>query len=246
MWREYLFYRDVSIVADVLVLAQIVLMMTTTFQRTSGFSFHAKISTLRSRAGEIFKATSCVDNSSNSNVPLKIEPWLRNVPIDYSAANEFIQAHYDGDDSSNDNENCTYFPASATRLESVYNARLGVYNDTAKQWQPATMPSCGFTLLSDVSSTEESPQIADWTNRSEIEEFYLPRLRELLMQQDWGRNATVSHVIFWHPLQRGVDDADDQQQLPLSLRDVEGQQPPQTIPRSGYVSTAHIDTDLGA
>jgi hypothetical protein len=93
MWREYISHREVSIVAAVLVLAQIVrMMMMMMTHMTTAFSCHARIVSFRHRA--TFKTTSCVENSSsNNNVSLELEPWLRNIPIDYSAANEFIQAH---------------------------------------------------------------------------------------------------------------------------------------------------------
>ena len=69
-------------------------------------------------------------------------PW-RTATVDYSAANEYIAAHYAHVHSKD------YFATSAAAgqaTEPIYDARLGVWDDEAGAAVPASLASCGFEL----------------------------------------------------------------------------------------------------
>lgn len=103
--------------------------------------------------------------------------------LDYSAANEYVQAHYgcgEKEDSSHttlqqqqEDISSNYFDvphsSSSKQWETVYNARMGVWQrrkaaastDDSNDNQsihlvPASLDQCGFTLLEDKDSTVES------------------------------------------------------------------------------------------
>jgi hypothetical protein len=140
----------------------------------------------------------------------------RNAELDYSAVNEYIEAHYGKAD---------YFEPTSPNSEPIYNAREGVL------WKgELVVPSLdlnGFELCS--MSGAPFPLQKDWAQNSSAEEIleqdYLSSLRGLLKDT---LGPKLEKVVFWHPMIRGTDIAD------RSAR---------TAPPAALV---HIDTDVGA
>lgn len=95
--------------------------------------------------------------SSHSNAPKVLRKPFCSATIDYTAANEYVEAHY-----GKSSPRVPYFGRSIQK-EAIYDAREG----------PATIDSCGFTLLNEPS------QVKDWTKLSHIRETYLPQLRTI-------------------------------------------------------------------
>ena len=153
------------------------------------------------------------------------KPWCE-ARIDYSAANEFIAAHYG---------KTRYFEKDR-KTEPIYNAREGVQQhlqDEGTHYRPASLSECGFTLVQ-----QEKPADTDWTDLNSIRETYLPRVRDALLTVygAGGESSNLSaDVIFWCPTLRLENAA----QTPRDGRALE-------TPKSGYVATAHIDTDVNA
>ena len=146
-------------------------------------------------------------------------PWCQ-AELDYSAANEYIHAHYGLS---------PYFPA-VRRMEPVYNAREGVFLDNGSR-RPASLSANGFALAVQ-DATNGAASITDWHDMSQIRRHYLPDLRRILIQQYGDK---VAHISFWCPTLRTAVS-------PKSSRSDETT----TTPTSGFVATAHIDTDINA
>jgi len=142
--------------------------------------------------------------------------------VDYSAANEYMSAHYGL------YENMKYFlPRSGSSdcvMESIYNARSGVFDYESNALMKPSLDRCGFEV-------RRAPTcIRDWENIDEIREKYLPELRKLISQAFEGEG--ISHIIFWHAMRRGTD-------LNMS-------HPGVAPPTAPVASLVHIDTDIGA
>ena len=148
----------------------------------------------------------------------KQQPWCE-ACIDYSAANEFIAAHYGvlhGQQNS-------YF-AQDRAVERIYNARQILD-------PPASVPDCGFALLA-LQSLQQPPTV-NWRDLHSIQANYLPQLREAILSV-YEQDDVVTHVIFWCPTVR----TDSTHTMTRLCGD--------ETPRAGYVATAHIDTDVNA
>lgn len=120
--------------------------------------------------------------------------------IDYSAANDYIDAHYRHSD---------YFATSAAE-EPVYNARDGVLLDNPDKQEVLREPrleQCGFQLCHHPVSG-----ISDWTDLKQIQAHYLPSLRKIL-ETSFGETK-LEKVIFWHPMWRGSDLSRSQRTAP--------------------------------
>jgi hypothetical protein len=148
---------------------------------------------------------------------LSIQPWCE-AKIDYSAAKEYIDAHYG-------NQRTVYF-AALQKLEPVFDARKGVYDDKSESWRPATVESAGFTLMQAPTRT------TDWKNVSHVRDIYLPELQRILETTFEG--SKISHVVFWHPVLRG--------EKLTQTRPEDASM----MPTSNAVAAVHIDTDVGA
>ena len=122
-------------------------------------------------------------------------PW-RTATVDYSAANEYIAAHYAHVHSKD------YFatPAAAGQAtEPIYDARLGVWDDEAGAAVPVSLASCGFELQPSPTS------MTCWSDADAVRAVYLPQLRAQLTAAVEGSAAhgKVAEIIFWHPVLRG-------------------------------------------
>ena len=140
--------------------------------------------------------------------------------IDYSAANEYVEAHY-----GNLAPRTPYFGQSVKK-ECIYDAREGVYDDNVGSLEPPTIDFCGFTLL------EKPTTVADWSDLSQIRDIYLPELQSLL--QETYRDSMIRDIIFWNPMLRGQD-----------LKQTRPNDDTNT-PTASFAASPHIDTDIGA
>ena len=119
-------------------------------------------------------------------------PW-RTATVDYSAANEYIAAHYAHVHSKD------YFATPGQATERIYDARLGVWDDEAGAAVPASLARCGFELQPSPTS------MTCWSDADAVRAVYLPQLRAQLTAAVEGSAAhgKVAEIIFWHPVLRG-------------------------------------------
>lgn len=156
-------------------------------------------------------------------------PW-RTATVDYSAANEYIAAHYAHVHSKE------YFASPGQASEPIYDGRLGVWDDEAAAAVPASLASCGFALQPSPTS------VTCWSDADAVRSVYLPQLRAQLTAAVEGSAAhgKVAEVIFWHPVLRGESGFGEEDDDDSEGGDGGG------VVRSGYVSLAHVDTDVNA
>merc|ERR1719223_1053623 len=81
-----------------------------------------------------------------------------------------------------------------------------------------------------------------WSDAGAVRSVYLPRLRAQLTAAVEGSAAhgKVAEIIFWHPVLRGESGV-GQEEDGAEQEGGEG-----GVVRSGYVSLAHVDTDVNA
>lgn len=149
--------------------------------------------------------------------------------IDYSAANEYIAAHYNIDD---------YFDSNKT-YETIFDGRkvlkeleLKNEKDGHCKTEKEMLHLHGLTLYpSQVSGCDVNVGIADqhWRNRQWISDVYLPLLESIV--REFFPNIVMS--CFWNPMVRGSE-------YEISSR--EGNE----TPTANVASLVHIDTDVGA
>lgn len=156
--------------------------------------------------------------SSLSLSPPVLKPFCE-ATIDYSAANEYVEAHY-----GNLAPRTPYFERSF-KEEPIYDARQGVYDDQSNCMKDTTIDSCGFTLLNKPS------RVKDWTSLAQIRYTYLPELQSIL--QETYPDSKIRHAVFWNPMLRGQD---LQQTRPDDA----------STPTASFAASPHIDTDVGA
>jgi hypothetical protein len=144
-----------------------------------------------------------------------VQPWCE-AKIDYTAANEYIDAHYG-------NQRTPYFAASQV-LEPVFDARKGVYDDQTDSWTSPSVESTGFTLIQAPTKT------TDWKDISHVRETYLPELKRIIETTFEG--SEISHAFFWNPMHRGEE---------LTPTKEDG-----VTPTASVAGAVHIDTDVGA
>ena len=159
--------------------------------------------------------------SSLSNDNTEYEMVYTTATIDYSAANEYIRAHYN---QSNYFE--THNDTSSIAEHEVYNGRVlqsSQYNNNAKEM----LIDNGLAIL-------QSPLLSmiDWSNMNDIQTSYLPKLESILH----NLFPTISSYCFWNPMQRGTE-------LEISRATENGSD---EIPTANIASLVHIDTDVGA
>jgi len=158
--------------------------------------------------------------SSLSVAPLVLKKPFCEAEIDYSAANEYVEAHY-----GNLAPRTPYFGHSLVK-EPIYDARNGVYDERRGCMKSATIDSCGFELL------REPSQVTDWGDLPQIRNVYRSELRTIL--HDTYRNSKIRDIIFWNPMLRGQD-------LKQTRPDDDA-----TTPTASFAASPHIDTDIGA
>lgn len=145
------------------------------------------------------------------------------APIDYSAANEYVDEHYGTLAGRN-----PYFPHNYSN-EPVYDARIGyIQPQTGRLIKPSLQDS-GFELL------EASTTVSDWENKEQWRSVYLPELRKLFAEQFGSEN--IQHLEFFHPMLRGER---------MSIRSTSESNKSNLLPTSPPAASAHIDNDVGA
>ena len=146
--------------------------------------------------------------------------------IDYSAANEYIRAHYN---QSN------YFATSSTQdgasssidEHQIYNGRVlqsSKYDNNTKEM----LIDNGLAIIQ--SPLLPNDNSIDWSNMNDIQTSYLPKLESILH----NLFPIISSYCFWNPMLRGTE-------LEIS-RTENGNE----IPTANIASLVHIDTDVGA
>uniref|UniRef100_A0A7S4JLH8 Uncharacterized protein n=1 Tax=Odontella aurita TaxID=265563 RepID=A0A7S4JLH8_9STRA len=157
---------------------------------------------------------------------LPTAPWGKGQ-IDYSAANEYVQAHY----SQTYGRDQSYFWATESSIESIYDARSGVHSlGDVSTHEEDGLENSGFVLVS------TSTAVADWSNMDMIKNIYLPELRCTIPLAFGESGRRISHMVFYQPMIRGED-------CVMSGLDHDRTVSPPTSPVAGLV---HIDTDFGA
>lgn len=144
-----------------------------------------------------------------------VKPWCE-ANIDYTASNEYIDELYG-------NQRTPYFAASK-KLEPVFDARIGVYDDESDSWKIPSVESTGFTLIQAPTKT------TDWKDISHVRDIYLPELQQIIEKTFEG--SEISHAFFWNPMHRGEK---------LTPAKEEG-----VTPTASVAGAVHIDTDVGA
>jgi len=159
-------------------------------------------------------------------------PW-REVEIDYSAANEYVDAHYGENSPSSPyfhrcvTDSSSDLSSTSNRVvEPIFDARKGIYDHDLEGYRTASLPLCGFSLLNLPSD------VTDWNAIDQIQHVYLQELEVCIPSIFPGKQTR--HVEFWNPMLRGEDytiqrDYDDT-----------------SMSTSNVASTVHIDTDIGA
>lgn len=178
---------------------------------------------------------SAASASTSSSLPHVQQPCQQSVTIDYSAANEYMDAHYryiypDGS---------PYFDAAK---EDIFNARRGYIIDeegaggigTTSLLQPS-LERCGFELVRlEEGEDDDTDPVSDWTDTDQAVSKYLPKLRQAIIRafsgngnDENGGGSAISHVLFYQPMLRG-------EKVEMGTK------------TSPVASLVHIDTDIGA
>jgi len=189
----------------------------------------------------------------------KASPWCL-AQIDYSGANEYMDAHYEtckensyfqfynktlisDNFSFNGKSNQSYVNDARDfgrnkRTEIVYNARKGVFDHDSQNLRKPSLSACGFTL-------EQFPsRICNWHSLSEISSTYLKEIRENLLPQVLPKHkyGKIKNILFWHPMLRDEKHVNLANNVPISFKT----RSPDYIPVSSIAPIVHIDTDVGA
>ena len=198
----------------------------------------------------------CHENTSEVT-----DPWTT-ATVDYSAANEYIKAHYGNhpmlQSSSWTHPSPSYFLRGNSGddkvTESIYDAReLRILEET-KSTQTASkniddVLFCHRDLLKKYGITlVDSPtKMMDWKNKKQIEDIYIQELEKIL--PSLFSSEIIMHC-FWNPMLRGES---HKLSSPRHQNDGDGQQQESDddkysipIPTSNVASAVHIDTDVGA
>mmetsp|Transcript_41387 Transcript_41387/g.99707 ORF Transcript_41387/g.99707 Transcript_41387/m.99707 type:complete len:486 (-) Transcript_41387:797-2254(-) len=190
---------------------------------------------------------------------------LGTIRMDYSAANEYIRAHY-GDQSP---RLPLYFEQDES-IETVYDARYGVHcinnisneeetnpliEDTKKKKKEektaASLKTCGFTLLSSAITREADDDNADWNNLEWIQRNCLPQWREHLKELYCNSNhqRTIRHMLFWNPMLRGPPPPSNKPTTTVTTTLDNNDNDNNAIritPKASYAALPHIDMDVNA
>jgi hypothetical protein len=116
-------------------------------------------------------------------------PWCTTT-IDYTAANKYCATHYQRVDN--------YF-VREREVAPIYDGRTGVYDDKVRRALPASLASCGFALRA-------APTCVDnWESLEQIQNRYIPELREVVISALGEDRERVSQLVFWNPMLRGEE-----------------------------------------
>jgi len=169
----------------------------------------------------------------------------RYYEIDYTAANEYVESHYGVR---------SYFANDVATKEPIFDARLGVVADdycvdddessSSSRLLPATLESCGFALV-DAPLSPVQQQVEDWANTSQIEQLYLPQLKDVLVSaySKESSSSTIRRVVFWNPMLR---EANMTQSRPSTAGATTTTTTTTTTPTASFARYPHVDVDVGA
>ena len=199
----------------------------------------------------------CARRTQTAPLDPRCRMWTTTAEVDYSAADEYVRAHYgfrrrvkDPADVGSSGGDGVYFESSGRALESVCDARGGVVARGAlglgrdRDREPPSLDRCGFELVSDPISAASGEAAVGWTNAGRVGSLWLPTLRDHITSalgvgdgNDEGAGK-ITHVVFWHPMVRGTE---------CEMSDVGGGEGSRsTIPTAPVAGLVHIDTDIGA
>ncbi|CAJ1938920.1 unnamed protein product [Cylindrotheca closterium] len=188
---------------------------------------------------------------------------LGTVCVDYSAANEYIRAHY-GDQSP---RLPLYFEQEES-IETVHDARCGVpctttaaATTTTNKENPligddtttntvASLKTCGFTLVSPPAISPEDVQQNNWNNLEWIQRNRLPQWRKSLKQlynhDAPNHQRTIRHMLFWNPMLRGPPRKPITTTTPYNNDYGGNTESFSSTPKASYAALPHIDMDVNA
>lgn len=256
---------------------------SSTFFHVNGLAFdktHYESEHKRSKYKTTFPHSQKVLASSLPSLAMKPSPWCESE-IDYSAANEYMNAHYynnnnqpyfqllDGESintspvttsSGSDNQSGNSIE-SGKKIETIYDARQGIYHHSTQSLQVPSLSSCGFCLESFGSN------VTNWNDMNQVSSIYLKEIREQLIprlfQQHKDSNKStynnnnnnnqndlpsdfVKNILFWHPMLREEKIAIDSEISNQKRKNNISHPLQKTTPRASIAPNVHIDTDIDA
>lgn len=148
-----------------------------------------------------------------------IDTILTKARVDYSAANEYIRAHY------NNTRVSQYFPHNNC-IETIHDGRRlqELYRNEREM-----LKENGLAIIA--SPMPKTPQI-DWSQTDCVQKYYLPELERIVNKLFPEK---IIHLSFWNPMMRG-------ESLEISRQRGDELQ----TPTANIASLVHIDTDVGA
>ncbi len=157
-------------------------------------------------------AKQCFDESN-------IDTILTKARVDYSAANDYIHAHYNTIRSSQ------YFPHNEC-IETIHDGRR--MQELMYRNEREMLKENGLAIVA--SPMPQTPQI-DWSERDSVQRYYLPELERIVNKLFPEK---IIHLSFWNPMMRG------------ELLEISPQRDQLHTPTANIASLVHIDTDVGA
>lgn len=147
------------------------------------------------------------------------DPWALS-DIDYSAANDYVKAHYPQIALPLDSP--SYFRYSKRFNEPIFDARAHCKSNSLQEKRDL-LTKYGMVLL-------DSPtDVIDWGDTEHIRDFHLMELEQILTDLF---PTKMAHC-FWNPMQRGEDQEISERKSGVT-------------PTASVASMVHIDTDVGA
>lgn len=158
-------------------------------------------------------------NAASSETSDMAAPVIHNVYVDYSAANEYIRAHYN---------QSQYFEHEGDSLvdHQIYDGRmLQSHYENEKEM----LNDNGLAIIQSPLSTD-----IRWLEAEDIQQLYLQEL-ERIVHKLFPTN--LINYSFWNPMLRGET---------LNISRQESSSVRKCIPTANVASLVHIDTDVGA
>ena len=146
-------------------------------------------------------------------------PVIHNVSIDYSAANEYIRAHY--------NQSQYFEHEGDTSVDhQIYDGRIlqSHYENVKEMLNENALAIIQSSLSTDIR----------WSEAEDIQQLYLQEL-ERIVHKLFPTN--LINYCFWNPMLRGET---------LNISRQESSSVRKSIPTANVASLVHIDTDVGA
>lgn len=178
--------------------------------------------------------------------------------IDYSAANEYVEAHY-GKHIYDLKKNPYFSVVDDDEKIPVYNARNGIFTSsyqdktTVQKQETTSLDICGFTLLENCTS-----KVDNWKDLSQVSDIYLDEITQQILPSLFNFSSSITDsdinddfdVVFWHPMYR-----EQSYSISQMIRDNEDATHNDVIkkdegiketPKASVSPMVHIDTDVDA